>query len=44
MEKNETELNKLTKTKLIELIQSYKEKLEDLDECQNLLRVDSVRA
>jgi hypothetical protein len=44
MEKNKVELNKLTKTKLIELIEGYKEKVADIEECQNLLRVDSVRA
>ena len=44
MEKNKIELNKLTKTKLIELIQDYKEKVTDLEEYQNLLRIDSVRA
>ncbi len=44
MEKNKVELNKLTKTKLIALIQSYEEKVTNLEECQNLLRIDSVRA
>jgi len=44
MEKNKIELNKLTKTKLIELIQDYKEKITNFEECQNLLRIDTVRA
>ena len=44
MEKNKTELNKLTKTKLIELIEGYREKVTNIEECHNLLRVDAVRA
>jgi len=41
METNQTELSKLTKSELIELIQGYEEKLKNMDECRNLLRIDS---
>jgi len=44
METNQTKLDKLTKNELIELIEDYKEKLANMEECRSLLRIDSVRS
>jgi hypothetical protein len=43
METNQNELEKLSKSKLIEMIKGYKEKLDTMEECSNLLRIDSRR-
>ncbi|MDO8623334.1 MAG: hypothetical protein Q7R52_03735 [archaeon] len=44
METNQNELEKLSKPKLIEMIKIYKEKLDTLEECRNILRIDSLRS
>ena len=44
METNQNELEKLSKSKLIEMIKIYKEKLDTIEECDNILRTDSLRS
>lgn len=41
---NQIDLEKLSKTKLIEMIQEYREKLEGMEEIGHILRIDSVRS
>ena len=41
METNQDELNKLSKQKLIDMIQIYQERLMTMEECRDILRVDS---
>ena len=43
METNQTELEKLSKQKLIEMIYKYEEKLSISEECKDILRLDLRR-
>jgi len=43
METNQNELEKLSKSKLIGIIKGYKERLDVIEECGNILRIDSRR-
>lgn len=43
MMETETDLKKLTKEKLIEIIQSYQEELSVKEDCTDLLRLETVR-
>jgi len=44
METNQTKLEKLSKQKLIEMVQKYQEKLAIRDEFEHILRIDSIRS
>ncbi|MFH1327076.1 MAG: hypothetical protein ABIH59_03040 [archaeon] len=41
METNQTELKKLSKQKLIGIIEKYQERLAIMEECGNILRIDA---
>ena len=41
METNQNELKKLSKQNLIEIIKGYQQKLAVMEECSDLLRIDS---
>lgn len=41
METNQNKLEKLSKQKLIEMIKNYQERLDTIEKCENILRIDS---
>ncbi|MFQ5531247.1 MAG: hypothetical protein ACE5ES_01385 [Candidatus Nanoarchaeia archaeon] len=42
MENNESKLSSLSKEKLIEIIHEYEEKVAVMEDCSDLLRVESM--